>query len=73
LKQETVLLEPDKKYIISCGSVGQPRGGDNRAKYLLWDCKNHQLEVRFVDYDNKTTMEKIRKRGFPEIYALRLQ
>jgi len=73
LKQETVLLIPDEKYIVSCGSVGQPRGGDNRAKYLLWDCENHQLEVRFVEYDYKTTMAKIRKLGFPEIYALRLR
>lgn len=73
LGQETVLLEPDKKHIISCGSVGQPRDGDKRAKYIMWDCENHQLEVRFIDYDNKTTMEKIRNRGFPEIYALRLR
>ncbi len=73
LGQETVVLEPDKKHIINCGSVGQPRDGDNRAKYLLWDCASGQLEVRFVEYDNKTTMKKIKERGFPEIYALRLR
>lgn len=72
LRQETVLLAPDEKYIIGCGSVGQPRGGDSRAQYLLWDSVKHQLEVRFVEYDHKMTMEKIRKLGFPEIYALRL-
>jgi len=73
LGQEKVLLETENKYIIGCGSVGQPRDGDNRAKYLVWDCINRQLEVRFVDYDIQATMAKIRKRGFPEIYALRLQ
>ena len=73
LRQETVLLAPDEKYIIGCGSVGQPRDGDKRAKYLLWDSEKHQLEVRFVDYDNDTTMKKIKKLGFPEIYALRLR
>jgi predicted phosphodiesterase len=73
LGRETVLLEPDEQYIIGCGSVGQPRDGDNRAKYLLWDSKNRHLEVRFVDYDNDTTMKKIRNLGFPEIYALRLR
>jgi predicted phosphodiesterase len=73
LKQETVRFLPGEKYIINCGSVGQPRDGDSRAKYVLWDCENHQLEVRFVEYDNMTTMKKIRDRGFPEIYAIRLR
>jgi predicted phosphodiesterase len=72
LGQETVVFLPDKKYIVSCGSVGQPRDGDNRAKYILWDPENRQAIVRFVEYDNKKTMKKIRDRGFPEIYAARL-
>jgi predicted phosphodiesterase len=72
LGQETVVFLPDKKYIINCGSVGQPRDGDRRAKYLLWDPEAGQAEVRFVEYDNKKTMKKIRDRGFPEIYAARL-
>lgn len=67
-----VVLVPGQKYIISCGSVGQPRDGDNKAKYLLWDVDGSEVEVRFVDYDRGTTMGKIRDRGFPEIYALRL-
>ncbi|WP_167496398.1 metallophosphoesterase [Desulfopila sp. IMCC35006] len=70
--QETVQLEPDNKYIVNCGSVGQPRDEDRRAKYLLWDYAARQLVVRFVEYDNRKTMQKIRDRGFPEIYAMRL-
>ena len=73
LKQETIVLQPNNKYIINCGSVGQPRDGDSRAKYLLWDLANRQLEVRFVDYDKQKTIKKIRERGFPEIYATRLR
>ncbi len=73
LKQERVAFAPDEKYIVNCGSVGQPRDGDNRAKYVLWDCSKHQLEVRFVEYDYMTTMKKIRDRGFSEIYAIRLR
>lgn len=73
LGQETVVLQPNNKYIVNGGSVGQPRDGDNRAKYLLWDLVNRQLEVRFVDYDKEKTMKKIRERGFPEIYATRLR
>ncbi len=72
LTQETVQLELDNKYIVNCGSVGQPRDEDRRAKYLLWDYVARQLVVRFVEYDNRKTMQKIRDRGFPEIYAIRL-
>lgn len=72
LREETVVLEMDKKYVVNCGSVGQPRGEDKRAKYLLWDVAAQQLVVRFVDYDRRITMQKIKERGFPEIYALRL-
>ncbi len=73
LGQEKVDLQSDTKYIVNCGSLGQPRDGDSRAKYILWDLTNRQLEVRFVDYDKEKTMKKIRKRGFPEIYATRLR
>jgi len=69
---ETVELIPDAQYIINCGSVGQSRGGDKRAKYILWDIEKRLLEVRCVEYDNEKTMQKIRDLGFPEIYALRL-
>ncbi len=72
LVRETVPLLPDRHYIINCGSVGQPRDGDNRAKYILWDHENRQVEVRFVEYEYRQTMQKIRDRGFPESYALRL-
>ena len=72
LTKETVQLELDKKYIVNCGSVGQPRDEDRRAKYLLWDRAARQLTVRFVEYDNRQTMRKIRDRRFPEVYAMRL-
>ena len=72
LREERVLLEADKKYIVNCGSVGQPRDEDYRAKYLVWDVAAGQLIVRYVEYDNRITMKKIKERGFPEVYAMRL-
>ncbi len=72
LGQERLDLKSGQKYIINAGSVGQPRDGDNRAKYLLWDTAAATLEVLFIAYDYRTTMRKIRQRGFPETYAARL-
>lgn len=58
--------------IVNAGSVGQPRDGNNNAKYLLWDTDGATFEVRFVPYDIAATVEKIRARGFPEYYGTRL-
>ena len=39
-------LEPDKKYIVSVGSVGQPRDYDNRASYTVYDTRQEALRVQ---------------------------
>lgn len=59
-------------WIVNAGSVGQPRDGNNNAKYLLWDTDEATVDVRFVPYDIAATVEKIRERGFPEYYGTRL-
>lgn len=66
-------LDRDRRYFVNCGSVGQPRDGDNRAKYLIWDSRVATLEVRAVHYDIESTVKKIESRGFPQIYADRLR
>ncbi len=58
--------------IVNAGSVGQPRDGNNKAKYLIWNTQTGMIEVRFVPYDIERTVAKIRERGFPEYYATRL-
>lgn len=68
-----VNLRQDKKYLVNCGSVGQPRDGDSRAKYILWDSDRWTVDVRAVRYDIETTAEKILARGFPRAYADRLR
>lgn len=60
------------KYIINVGSVGQPRDGDNRAKYIIWDPDTWKLEVRFVPYDIAKAALKIIEKGFPAFNAARL-
>lgn len=72
LGRETVSLENGVRYIVNCGSVGQPRDGESSAKYIIWNSDPKSIEVRYVPYDNKKTKKKIRGRGFPEVYALRL-
>jgi len=72
LDEGRLRLEPGEKYIINAGSVGQPRDGDKRAKYLIWDTAACELAVLCIPYDFRRTARKILARGFPEIYAERL-
>lgn len=63
-------LNKDFKFIISVGSVGQPRDGDPRAKYAIFD--DFIVEARAVPYDVQKTVDLIGKLGFPEFNASRL-
>ncbi|MBC8463632.1 MAG: hypothetical protein H8D61_01510 [Deltaproteobacteria bacterium] len=65
-------LEDNVKYIINVGSVGQPRDGNNKAKYVIWDDNQKTIEIRFVHYDVSVTMAKIMESGFGKKNALRL-
>ncbi|UZP66130.1 metallophosphatase family protein [Desulfovibrio mangrovi] len=65
-------LDRSKRYLINIGAVGQPRDGDRRAKYVLWDTETWELQVRFVEYDVQTTVRKFKEVGMPFRYAERL-
>ena len=72
LKRGVTNLDKDKRYIINAGSVGQPRDGDNHAKYLIWDTSDDTIEVKYVSYDIESVANKIIKAGLPELNARRL-
>jgi len=72
LGNRIVSLQKDHQYIINVGSVGQPRDGNNNAKYVIWDTSSGTIEVRFVPYDIAATANKIIELGFPELNARRL-
>ena len=65
-------IEPDKKYLINIGSVGQPRDGDWRASYAIYDSKTSVVNIYRLDYDIKTTHHKIIAAGLPQSLATRL-
>jgi predicted phosphodiesterase len=69
---DTVRIEPGRKYFINVGSVGQPRDGDWRSAYAVYDHDNQQVYIRRVPYDLATAQRKIRAAGLPEPLAERL-
>jgi diadenosine tetraphosphatase ApaH/serine/threonine PP2A family protein phosphatase len=65
-------LKGQSRFIVNVGSVGQPRDGDNRAKYVIWDTDQDVIEVRFIRYDIEKVVKKILAAGLPEVHANRL-
>jgi diadenosine tetraphosphatase ApaH/serine/threonine PP2A family protein phosphatase len=52
-------IRRNHKYIISVGSVGQPRDYDNRASYTIFDTEEQTFEFKRVEYDVETAARKI--------------
>lgn len=72
LPEGRTVLEPSCRYIVNIGSVGQPRDGDPRAKYAVWEPDSGRMAMRFLPYDAMAVAKRIVARGIPETYASRL-
>jgi predicted phosphodiesterase len=62
----------DGRWLLNPGSVGQPRGGDPRAAWLLIDDQVRRATFRRTPYPIEQTQAEIRERGLPEALAERL-
>lgn len=67
-----VVLQPGTRLILNPGGVGQPRDGDPRAAYAVYDTDAGVFVFHRVAYPVSITQGKIRDAGLPEILAARL-
>lgn len=65
-------LKPGVKYIVNVGSVGQPRDGDPRAAFCVFDSKKRTIDIKRADYNIESAKKKILSAGLPEILGYRL-
>ena len=65
-------LEEEKRYLINPGSVGQPRDGDPRASFLVYDADDRRVTFNLVEYDVHACQDKIIRAGLPSWLAERL-
>jgi diadenosine tetraphosphatase ApaH/serine/threonine PP2A family protein phosphatase len=73
VKDTSLTADPDESItIINVGAVGQPRDGDPRAAYAVFDDQTNEVELRRVEYDVETTRKKILASGLPEALAQRI-
>lgn len=69
----TAAIEHAARYIVNVGSVGQPRDGDPRAAYGVYDEGSGTVELRRVEYDIRAAQRGIVDAGLPEFLAVRLE
>jgi predicted phosphodiesterase len=65
-------VDPNKKYFVNVGSVGQPRDRNPKAAYVVYDVDNATIELRRLDYDIAAAQKKILDAGLPPRLAERL-
>jgi predicted phosphodiesterase len=65
-------VEPGKKYFVNVGAVGQPRDGNPKAGYVIYDLNDGTIELRRLDYDIPKAQKKIVEAGLPQRLADRL-
>ncbi len=62
-----------KRFIVNAGSIGQPRDGDWRACFLVFDDEQFSIEHVRVDYNVDAAAAKIISAGLPQKLADRLK
>jgi diadenosine tetraphosphatase ApaH/serine/threonine PP2A family protein phosphatase len=62
----------DHRYLINPGSVGQPRDGDWRAAFAVFDSETWIVTFYRVPYNLRTAQEKILAANLPQRLATRL-
>jgi|SRR5271165_4482734 len=75
LIQCTIVLDPEERYLINPGSVGQPRDNDWRAAFALYESnEGASATVTFfrAPYDVQATQARVLAANLPERLAVRL-
>ena len=63
----------ESRLIINPGGVGQPRDGDPRASYALYDSDTKMVRLYRIPYDVTAVQDRMMEKGLPVQLAVRLQ
>src|SRR5438093_1594191 len=69
---EKVDLEPQMRMVVNPGSVGQPRDGDPRASYAIYDTEANSITLHRVEYAIDATQKLMAEAGLPRWLIERL-
>ena len=71
--KEKIKISKDEKLIVNVGSIGQPRDGDPRLCYSIYDSDKCLVELKRVSYNTEEAGKKILDKGLPSFLADRLR
>lgn len=66
-------LKPGFRYIVNCGSVGQPRDGNKNAACGIYDSDANSIEIMRIEYHINAVQARMRKENLPEFLINRLE
>lgn len=73
LKEGAVLCDPEQgKMVVNPGSVGQPRDGDPRASYIVYDTGEGTITLNRAEYEINATQRLMMEAGLPRWLIERL-
>jgi diadenosine tetraphosphatase ApaH/serine/threonine PP2A family protein phosphatase len=67
-----MILNPEKKYLVNIGSVGQPRDSNPKSCWVVYDTDLGTVEFRRVSYDIAATQKKMADVGLSSYLIDRL-
>jgi len=68
-----IKLDPNTRYMINPGSIGQPRDKNPTSSFIIFDSAKKEINFIRYPYAIKKTQKKIRDAGLPELLASRLE
>ena len=71
-KETEEAIKEEYRYLVNIGSVGQPRDGDPRSCYLIYDSETGKIALKRVQYDVRSTQKVMAEIGLPEYLIDRL-
>lgn len=72
LEEFDIIMDPDHRYYINPGSVGQPRDGTPKASYMIYDTDKQKVTLKRSEYNTEAVKEKIINAKLPRELANRI-
>lgn len=72
IDQSIIKVSMFDKLIVNVGAIGQPRDGDPRASFGIFDTESNEIEIYRVPYDINKIQELMRQEDLPNFLINRL-
>jgi len=68
----SIVMQPEHRYLINPGAIGQPRDRDPRAAYMTYDSERRTVHWHRLEYPVERAQRRILDAGLPRSLADRL-